>query len=433
MTPERILSRFVQADDMGDPKDLLGPFEGVLGQLRTSIPEAEAARKTLETFLADRRSGPSDAPLAFSPAVAEARKTAEQAFYSLAARVNLIVDAGHKLFLAILQKLALAPALRKKVEKASRTYLKRFRVKGKSYGLEREIEYLTIYIKFAGVFFADLAVAKEAIASGKEHSAEGAEATKFKVGGFTLINTGGFSKQVMDTIVEVMTKAETLARSSGLGQVCYGEVQVTNTLSKGNTLAFYLPSKDALFIRANVKGDVDTVRTVLHELGHRYDHKFLKNDHGVEKLYQILSGEEIDYGLKLRDKKPATGEVWTSPKGDDYKVLGIERTRGKDMVYMQSVSNPKATARISLEGFLEQRDQGTARDLDRPDYKGFVSQYAKSGGPTENFAEMFAYYCLSRLPVAQSVPFEALVFGGPEAATFRFARRILARFLLGEG
>lgn len=45
-----------------------------------------------------------------------------------------------------------------------------------------------------------LDVAKEAIKVGKGHSEEGPEATKMKVGDFTLVNTGGFSESVMQTV-----------------------------------------------------------------------------------------------------------------------------------------------------------------------------------------------------------------------------------------
>lgn len=431
MTPDRVVARYIQAEDLGDPKALLTPFQGAIESLDVALADAAKARELLERFLADRRANPNPTPLVFPPEVAEARKLADKAFYRLAAKVSSILDAGRKLFLAIVQKLVVAPALRKKVEKASRNYLKGVRFRSAAYGLEREIEQLKFFEKQVGMYFADLAAAKEAIVKGKEHAEEGEGATKIRVGGFTVINTGGFSKDVMDNIVEIMTKAEALAKSSGLGQVCYGEVQVTNTLSKANVLAFYLIAKDSLFIRANVKPGGDIVQTVLHELGHRYDHMFLKNKRGVERLYQIQSGEEVEYKQRLRQKRPAAGDMWTSEKGEEYKVVAVERGRKGDVVVMQKVSNPRVTGKISLEGFLEIQEAGSARDLDQPDYKGFVTPYAKSGGPGENFAEMFSFYCLSTLPVFQSVPFEALVFGGPEAATFRFARRVAARFILG--
>ncbi len=58
------------------------------------------------------------------------------------------------------------------------------------------------------------------------------------------------------------------------------------------------------------------------------------------------------------------------------------------------------------------------------DFKGFVTAYAKKDA-TENFAEMFAFYCTGDLPPSQSVLFEELVFDTKTAHVHRLARRFL--------
>jgi hypothetical protein len=89
-------------------------------------------------------------------------------------------------------------------------------------------------------------------------------------------------------------------------------------------------------------------------------------------------------------------------------------------------------ARISLEGYLAAKGQNRNVD-EEPDYKGFVTDYAKES-PAENFAEMFAYYCQGRLPVLQSVAFEELAFGGgsshPLGQSIFAARRTFARWVM---
>ena len=363
----------------------------------------------------------------------KAASLATTAFYKVQNGQRRLAEPGHKLFLSLIQTLTLPPAVRKKVEMASRAYLKPpTKPRLKEHGWKRDLEYFDVYDRFMAAFKADLATAKLALVKGTPHVEEGAGATKVRVGSFVLVNTGGFSEKAMAEVAEVVQKAETLIKSSDLGKVCYGEIQVTNTLSKADVEAFYLIANDELFIRANVKSGHDTVRTVIHELGHRFEHKFLKGrNRDIEKLYQLLDGQEYEHAKKMRDEKPKLGEIWVSPKGEEYSVSRIEAGRAGLKVIMQAKNDPKMQASISLEGFLAAR--GGARNVDAPSYKGFVTQYAKSGGPAENFAEMFAFYCMSRLPVLQSVPFEELVFGatsGDRIFNAR-ARRVIARWTLG--
>lgn len=429
---ERIASRFLQAA-IGDPAEFLAEFGKVLD--KDQIPEQQltAARNVIEGLLDAMKKG--DNPT-FWPGLSEATDQASRAFFAVSRIRTKIAEPGHKLFLSILQTLTLPPALRKKVEMASRDYIKAPttpRLKNRSYGPDRYREYLDLYDKAMGILRSHEAVAKEAIGKGKAHSAEGEGATKINVGGFTLINTGGFSSDVMKNVIEVTKKAETLLKSSGFGEICYGDVQVTNTIHKSNVEAFYLIGSDELFIRANVKPSVDTVHTVLHELGHRFEHKKLKSLRwAVERLYGLIGGQEMKrVRTDLKDKIPPVGEEVTE-KGKTYRVTKTLPDIKGYKVHLQRVDDPRAVASISLDGYLNLK--GGNRDVDAdPDFKGYVTDYAKKS-PGENFAEMFAFYCMGRLPVLQSVAFEELCFGnsvGLGQSVFT-ARKAFVRWLLSD-
>jgi len=435
---ERVLTRYLEAAVIGDPNDFIDYFATRVADLELPQNGIEAAKKVIQAYGEAVDAGTWDwHDQEKTPVWGRADDLASKSYWVVVRGWQNLQDIGHKLFLSILQTLALPPAIRKKIEMASRLYLKTMRPRIKNKGWQAALERLDIYEKFWVTIQGHLALAKQAILKGKAHAEEGPGATKVRVGSFVLVNTGGFNEKVMGDVVEVMKKSEALLKSSGFEKVCYGEVQVTNTISKANTLAFYLVANDELFVRANVKDTTDSVRTVLHELGHRFEHKFLQGKRrDVEHLYHMLSGQERDLQRQQRDKKPKPGETWVSPNGGkEYRVLRTEYGRGTDLkVIMERVGDPSTTAHITLEGFLAAKGQLRKVDED-PDYKGYVTEYAKRGGPSENLAEMFAFYCMGRLPTLQSVPFEELCFGQglvneSSRGVFYAARRVAARWIL---
>jgi hypothetical protein len=426
---ERVVLRFRTAESVGEPKELLRLFEHAVAAVEDKVPEAkiQEAKAVLEPRVQAGLPG-------YSAEVVVFQDLAYAALFAIKHGQRKVAEPGHRLFLSILQSYTLPPALRKKVEIASRVYLKEAnpRYKNKS-GAAAILERLQVYERYRDLLRTHLLIAKEAIAKGKAHVEEGAGSTKRKVGPFTLVNTGGFKEKVMDEVADVIQKVIAYAQSSGLGSVCYGEVQVTNTLSKANVLAFYLLANDELFIRANVKSSSDAVRTVLHELGHRYEHKFLNSSREVQRLYSVLSGQEIRRKYdreKTKGKLPDRGETLVS-KGKTYVVTQtVPDYKAGYKIYLERQDDPQSTGSITLDGWLAMKGE-TSRDVDTdPNYIGFVTDYAKRGGPSENFAEMFAYYCVGRLPVLQSAPFEELVFGKMKTAAQRQAHRIASQYLL---
>ena len=364
----------------------------------------------------------------------------------------------HMLAMAVLQKYSLPPALRKKVEGISRFWATKQTGRKprmpSGYGVERMMAVVTYYLKYVEDTQEQLGVLTEAMAKGQliaEGDAD--DVAKVKAGPFTLINTGGFSEDVMKTVADVVKKAADYASTSGVGQVCYGEVHVTNKISKGNVLAFYMISQDEMFVRADASTSEKHMHTLLHELGHRYQYKFLKNKQAIERMYsQIKYKWHRDEILKM---KPQKGETLTDPKSK--KVYVVESVSG-DMVHMRTEHSPEViqvvkeqaretvlkkrpelatprnpaeeqilqysleamekeilrrvgvvSAKINIEGYYQMK--GVDPRALGPDFKGFITPYAATD-PDENFAEMFGFYCTGDLPPTQSALFEQEVLNG---------------------
>ena len=439
----RVASRFSErtADAIGDPKSLLSEFEAMVKKATFDQGALNTFRELLLKGIEDLKEWQATPTppgerrrYTTDPDVRAAQLAAEKLYFVTISTAVKLQDVGHRLFLGILQSSTLPPALRKKVEMASRTYLKKpSRPRSKGHGAMIDLEYLDIYEKFIKTIHGHLEVAKQAVAKGIAHSDEGPAATRLKVGDFTLVNTGGFSEKVMSECTELVKKATALIKSSDLGKVCYGDILITNTVGKSNSTAFYLIASDELFVRANTKTSWDTLHTICHELGHRYEHKFLSGKkRDIEALYQQLGHQEYERTkVDLKKKQPKPGEEITN-KGVTFIVTYVIPAKGGYRVNLAVKDNPARTAHVDLETYLRMKGQ-VARDVDEnPNYKGFVSDYAESGGPGENFAEMFAFYAMGRLPVFQSLPFEQLVFGTGKSAHDRSTHRIASRAILVE-
>ena len=231
--------------------------------------------------------------------------------------------------------------------------------------------------------------AKRTIEKGEALSSMG----PLKAGSFTLVNTGGFNEQTMETVKELMEKADRLLHAKRLGKVCYGEVNVTGTLHKARTLAFYAPNSDELFVRSNLKGKSGpALRTILHELAHRLQYKFLGgNTRPIRDLYRLIASESQQ---KLRavegdkEKWPKEGDV-IEEGNKKFKVNGIKLNRKyRYEIQIEDVQGKKFL--LPLDTYLRITYKTTS----------FVTPYAATN-PDENFAEMVSFYCLNELPEDQ--------------------------------
>jgi hypothetical protein len=297
-----------------------------------------------------------------------------------------------RLFLALLQQYEMSPALRRKVEVAAK-----FWSKTKALDPKRGTEEATFH-KLTQVYLEQFNLAKDVVSKGVERSTMAPEMVKnWTAGPFRLVNTGGFDDKTMENCAQVVEKAVQLLKSKGLGKVCYGDMLVSNTIGRNSrVLAFYLPDKDEMFIRANLKGVVqDAVHTVIHELGHRLHRKFLGNkDREINSLYHTLASRshgdqraKIDTIRKDPNLLPKPGDKISTGRGKNYEVAAV----AYDKVHLRSLDTPGVTAKVDLLGYMEIK----GLKVETPT-NGFVTEYAGKSA-AENFAEMVTFYCLGRL------------------------------------
>jgi hypothetical protein len=301
----------------------------------------------------------------------------------------------------ILQGYDLPPAVREKVEKASR-YFSRSRTPART----AKTSPIAYYDRNMAEIDSALAAAEAAVRVGTLHheaAAKEGTAREIKAGPFTLVNTGGFDRETMERAARVVGRAVEKLEAKGLGQLCYGEVAITNTLAKKTTLAFYLEDKDEMFVRANLKNAEDEAETtILHELAHRYQMKHPKVQRAQQQLFrelERLDDDELEklYEAAWRDHKPSVGDTFTSPDGKTYTITGFGVVGAKIVLKIKLDGTP-LTGRIPAMGYFINKGLLSFKS------SAFVTSYAKTSA-SENFAEMLARWATGALRPDQEALF----------------------------
>lgn len=231
-------------------------------------------------------------------------------------------------------------------------------------------------------------------------------------GCFRVVNTGGFDKKVMDLSEREAATAARLVAEKGFAQVCYGDVYVTQRISKDNVLAFYSYGEDRMYVRAHAKkGEAAlVVDTFIHELGHRLDGRFFKPE-GHQELKKVFAQWTRRKAASPRTSTfdPKPGVRFSDPKRPDtvYEIEGVAYVgRGNTpSVIMHVVDDPQKThLRITLEAL--KRSLGGKLEDDP-----FPSVYAATEA-RELFAELFMVYVLGTATQEQAETFERILAAG---------------------
>jgi len=421
----RVASRYLQAALIGDPKQLLAAYESRMDYQEREAERAQVIQNYIESHIEKRESElvSNLNELSFNRALVQyqepnllttlsgvwVRRESGSSLKIQALMLGRSYESGflylrehaQPLFLAILQQLSLPANLTKKVQAASKYWTKSRlnaprRDKRPWASAFRGIEYPDAYLAQMSVWREHMALARECLAKGVPHG----EGTKSKVqaGPFTLVNTGSFSDEVMENVKQAVLKSANALTKIGLGKVCYGDILVSKQIkSRSNVLAFYLINSDEMFVRADAKATHDIVQTICHELAHRLEHKFMGSpNRDINSLYNTIA--RSDAQVVAVSGWPEIGRRITYKKLD-LIVTKVDKVGNK--ITFEQPHEPGLTKRrvysAPLEWWVENIDVGGKIERS-PDFKGFITPYAKKGGPGENFAEMVAYYALGELP-----------------------------------
>jgi hypothetical protein len=417
-TAHRVYRRFIAAT-IGDPVELFAQFrERIVAHVCREEGDAPSEAKKIQDFLGVRgRGGEGELEAALESALEADLKSTYKLRLGIKAVMGglwykLRQNTGENLCLALLQQYELPPAIRKKVENATKFWSKsRFgapRTKARSGTVEYDLVMIEGYQRLCEELHDQERLFADALAKGRRgDDPEVAATRKVNVGPFTVVNTGGFDEATMRGAVDIVREAARVMEAVGLGKVCYGDVLISQRIQNNrNVLAFYLPAHDEMFIRAEAPKEEDTLRTVCHELAHRLEHKFLSSKkREIERLYRGLKNHDLSLVRDL--PAPTIGDTITD-KGKPFLVTGFDPIY--ESVKLTPVDPKDAAApegrrvqfSISLVGYHEKK--GLRFD------SSFVTSYAKTSAG-ENFAEMVSFYALGKLPAALVGPLEAILTG----------------------
>jgi hypothetical protein len=296
----RVVARYLRADSYGDPSELLRKYEAQVAEYakleQVAIGWLEGYRE-LERLRATRASREEQDAVRERHMVTDVTKDAQGRFKSYkdlaGGPVRAVIREGRsgwvgatakEFCLGLLQQFALPAGVRKSIEASSTWWHKAVRLpRGKTYeegealGVELYLDHLKTFRKYEKVY-------ADAVRIGKAHSGEGEGATRVVAGPFTVVNTGGFSTEVMARSAKVAIVVAQRMEGIGLGKVCYGDLHLSGKLMGKNVAAFYSPGHDEMFIRPNIPGDA--IRYICHELTHRLVNKHLRSKQSeIAQLY----------------------------------------------------------------------------------------------------------------------------------------------------
>lgn len=393
----RVAERAKQGVSIGDPKSLLDDYRKTLTVYSAREDLAVRWLKLNEEVQRLQQSNSAD------PRLGELQQERDQGWGPHGVSLELAVflkvygfpafqETARLLCLAILQQYLLPDKIRKSVETASKFWVKnpRMNPSGRTTN-DTIVKRMDLYLDHLRDFRRHEKVFELAIREGKPHG-EGDLVTNLKAGSFTLVNTGGFDKKTMRAKVPLVEQVDHRFRSIGLGSVCYGTVNISNRLSGEDVMAFYHAASDEMFVRSDAKASSDAEHSVCHELAHRYEHVFIPNKKSlIVRLYNRISMHS-EQSVSFEDF-PRHGDP---VEYEGRALVVVESDYRRRRVKVKDVSDPKVTYTMPLQTYS--RLKGLPERVHPLD---FVTLYAKRGGPSENFAEMVAFYALGRLPEEQ--------------------------------
>lgn len=297
-----------------------------------------------------------------------------------------VKGAAYMLMANLLMQYEVSPKDRKILEAAARDF-------SKTRVVLRRGKEMAGLVKAAEVWRLYYETAKRILETGQEMGEE----SKWDAGSFKIVNMGGFPDKVMQESVRVVKEAEQLLKQKGLGKLCYGDVQVTNSIQKSTRLiAFYLVNTDELFLRGNLKGKTGpAVRSVCHELGHRLYKKHMQSNRAeIAQIYRILMNKETDRVRALMNDE----SLWPKP-GEEY-IEGKKKFDVLKVKYPKVFLKPQGTDGANPRNWVELPLSVWVRNKAPDSVSHFISKYAQKD-PEENFCEMLSFWCLNQLPEDQ--------------------------------
>lgn len=240
----------------------------------------------------------------------------------------------------------------------------------------------------------------------------------FQIGPFTVHNTVGASGRQLEKIRRVVEKAARLARDGttlpGFARTLGGHLYIVGKIGRPKWAAWYMPQKDAVYLRANIRGisEDETVRHLIHELGHRYKAKFIDPD---------LWRRWTDHHRQMSNTPPSVempevGDVLPFPVNNkDAKVAEASGT-SYTLVNKETGEPLGRVGRRKMHSWLR----------DAAHRMSFPTLYAFTD-PEEHLMEALSMKATGTLPQEHEEAYDRIVSGGssaPARVAYRYALKM---------
>jgi hypothetical protein len=231
-------------------------------------------------------------------------------------------------------------------------------------------------------------------------SQAGEEERAIKHGGFTIVPMPGVSKTETDAALEALDAASEKIRSK-FPQVLYGNVFFSTHLS-ATTAAHYVYGDDTIHLSVRARKRFNDIYTLIHEFGHRFDHKFFTNKELRNRFWDLSTRkvyERINFDDRLRQAvaDELVGVAKARKEGKTFTPFSPEAE-----MWVKELHDVKGLMSAFLSGKLDESKL-------HAEIKGHQDKLVMTGKvqhgplavtpygatkPTENFAEAFAHMVL---------------------------------------
>jgi len=225
----------------------------------------------------------------------------------------------------------------------------------------------------------------------------------FTLGPFKVHNTVGAKGAELESLKKGLERVEKAIKSNpipGFARVLYGDVHVVPRITKGHHAAWYYPSDDSVYLRRTKSTGMDEVHALIHELGHRYWHKFASEPQ--KKAWNTL---HIRAGMKpIEVEMPKVGdEIPVAIKGvkNRYPTITLVDNRRGWVQYSIDIDGRQHTNSIHIDkvyNFYHEQQKKT---------KNFPTPYSATSAQ-EHFCDSLAMLAMGNLPDEFAVPFNSV-------------------------
>ena len=223
----------------------------------------------------------------------------------------------------------------------------------------------------------------------------------FTLGPFKVHNTVGAKGAELESLKKGLERVEKAIKSNpipGFARVLYGDVHVVPRITKAHHAAWYYPSDDSVYLRRTKSTGMDEVHALIHELGHRYWHKFASEPQkrAWNSLHMRAEMKPVEVELpKVGEEIPVAIK---GAKGRYPTITLVEPGRLHYSIDLGGVPYTNSIATRQVHTFFYEKQKAA---------KNFPTPYSATSAQ-EHFCDSLAMLAMGNLPDEFAVPFNSV-------------------------